>query len=558
MAYYLMTDTGGGSKQNTKVGQYNTPNTSSATQKATTTNSTSNASTATKTAASTAKSSTNTGTVAAPTYTSGNDSGYSYSGAGGGGGGGGAEDDGYNAATTKNYLDNIKKLVEAQYDAQKNQAVSYKSGATKNLSNAENTWRSTYEQNAANLAALQQQNSEREAYVNQLLTNYYNTMTGENAKREQATLSAIDDAYRALMGNANEYYQNLLGTYDRSMDFVNQGYKEGQANTTAARDEALQLAQNLYDLEAEAQQRQTEKDLRGQYISYMNGMKNLGQRLSAAGLTGGATESSMLAALNGYEQNRSDINEARLAALGQLRQTQMQSDSAAQQTYLSALANLITNRTNQQLGVESQRASQEGTYADMLNNADTQRGNQLINAQNNFQNWANDLQSSYANMSSNAQNNFQNWASDLTNQTSSNNNNYAGAMAQLANDRNSVLQNYANMASQAAIDRTNTTTGSAYQSGISDLAYHNESYNSGVSSANVTNRQKATRLLNGKSSTTYSKSSEAVQKKAVSMAVSKIKTGKMKISDITDKALKKAVKANAAYKQYVKNQKKKK
>jgi hypothetical protein len=542
----LMTDTGSGSK--TPVPS------SSASQKVATTSATSRVSTPKKKVATSVANNTNTNTVKQPTFNG--EPSYSWedsSGGGGGGGGsssgggGGSEEVTYNSKPVTSLYNTIIKLMEKEFSGAKNSANSYLTGATNNLNSAQGTWQDVYNQNAANLADLKNQNAQRESYINDLLSQYYNTMSSENAKRENATMGAIDQAYRELMGNAAEYYQNLLGTYDRSMGYVNQGYEEGRQLSQSAKDEAVRLAQELYDMEAASQNRQTEKDLRGQYISYMNGMKNLGQRLSAAGINGGATETSFLNALNGYEQSRTALNEARANAMGQLRQTQMQSDSAALQTYLNALRELTSQRTANQLGVENTRASQEQAYAGMLNEAAANRGNQLITAQNNFQNWANDLQSNYANMSSNAQNNFQNWASNLVNQTSSNNDAYANAIAQLANDKNNVLANYQQIYNNALSNRTSTMLGT--QGMASELAQNGIGYNVSANTSNKTNSEinkSASNVISGKKS--YSSASSGVKKAAVTSAINQINSGKLKLSDIKDKDLKKAIKADSRYK----------
>ena len=351
-----------------------------------------------------------------------------------------------------------------------------------------------------------QQNAQREAATLQSIQDYYSKMAAENKSRENATLDAIDAAYNGIMANAGEYYNNILGTYNRSMDFVNRGFDEGKQTTAQARDEAIQLAQALYDMGEETQNRQTERGLKGQYVSYMNSLRNLNQRLAAQGINGGASETSMLGALNGYEANRTDLQEARLAALSALRQTQMQSDSQANQAYLNKLADLISQRTNQYLGVENTRSQGEYNYANMKNSAESDRGNQLVSAQNNFQNWASNLEGNYANMNQTAQNNFQNWASNLegnyanmsrenqiayqnwasqlennyanmgrenqnnyqnwsnnlTGQRASNETQYASNIGDLANSRNGVNYNQAVMQNQAAQTAADLYTSQAY------------------------------------------------------------------------------------------------
>lgn len=529
----MQTDTGGGvaDKANNKNVQFTNP------YKSTQTTSKS----PTSTTASTAKKSVTPSTATASTATQNtqtnkkkyynNYSNRSYSGYSGYSGG--------NYSSTNNQQeDQAKKNSNANYNALlkllnqtatnetsalTNNANNYAAAAAQNLANAESIYNNVFNSNTAALNNLSAQNVQREALINQSISDYYNKMANENASREQATLAAIDEAYKNLMGNANDYYGSVMDAYDRASGIVNQGYEEGNQVSAAARDEAIALAEQLYAMGESTQNRETEKALRGQYASYMKGMRNLNQRLAAQGINGGATETSMLNALNGYEANRTDLNEAKLSALGALRQQQMQSDSEAQQAYLAKVADLISQRTSNQLGVENTRSTGELNYANMKNSAETNKSNQSIEAQNNFQNWKSTLENNYANMNQTAQNNFQNWAANLANQWTSNNNNYATNMGNLANSKNDVAYNNAGLSNAAAQAAGNIYTNQAYIDAVTGV-----SNNGGKAKVKSTKKSdnKSSKSSKSKSSSSSSSSSKKSDSKSSSSKKSTKKTTK--------------------------------
>jgi hypothetical protein len=295
-----------------------------------------------------------------------------------------------------NYLKLLNETYTNEAKALEQNAASYQQATGNNIAQSENQYNASYNNNLNTINNLENQNRLREAAINQSIA---------------------------------DYYKNIIDSYNRSMGEVERGFNEGNEATARARNEAIELAAQLYAMGEESQNRQTEKDLRGQYLSYMNGMKNMNQRLAAMGYNGGASETAVLNALNGYESNRTDLEEARLAAMGQLRQQQMQSDSEAQQAYLNKLGDLISNRTNQVLGVESSRSANEGNYA---------------------------------NMQQTAQNNFQNWASDITGKRTTTEQAYADAIRQLAEMRNGAAYNSATLANQAAQSKSDNYGSAAY------------------------------------------------------------------------------------------------
>jgi hypothetical protein len=415
----MQTDTGGssnvgaGKTNNTKdkLVRYNTPTTKTTT--ATTTAANTNAaakktSTAkTATTATTANTSNTANKKTYYNYSRPSYSGYSgYSGYSSGSSTAQAPAENHLAANINNYINSANDIFKNEYNTMMQNATDYNTAALQNLAAAENQYNTAYGTNKSLLDALEAQNKQR----------------------EQSVLNTISSAYSNQLGNANTYYQNVLDAYNRSMNLVNQGFDEGNDATQRARDEAIELAAQIYQMGEDSQNRETEKALQSQYGSYMKGMRNMNQLLAAQGINGGASETAMLNALNGYESNRASLYDTKLAALGQLRQTQMQSDSEAQMNYLNKLADLISERTSNSLGVENTRGQGEYNYANMKNSAESERSSNTTTAQNNFQNWA----------------------SNLTGQRTSNENAYAQALLDLANAKNDVGYNSTSMSNAAA------------------------------------------------------------------------------------------------------------
>lgn len=407
------TDTGGGAanKSNTNFFKYTTPSTNKTT-KSNTTKTTTPTKTSTKTAT---KTSTKTVSTTTPKSTKNysNKRYYTYNTptyntTPGTSSAAAAEPAVDNAS--KNWNNYLKLLNETYTNEAKtlaDNAANYATATGQNIAQSETQYNNAYNANKSAIANLEAQNRQREAAINQSIS---------------------------------DYYKNLVDSYNRSMGYVDQGFAEGNDATARARDEAIELAAQLYAMGEETQNQRTEKDLKGQYISYMNGLKNMNQRLSALGINGGAAETTLLGALNGYEANRTDLEEARASALGQLRQQQMQSDSEAQQAYLSKLADLISARTTQQLGVENTRSTNEGNYA---------------------------------NMQQQAQNNFQNWASDLTGKKTSNESAYADAIRQLAEMKNTSAYNSATLSNQAAQSKSDNYSSTGYTAALEALGEKN-------------------------------------------------------------------------------------
>lgn len=107
---------------------------------------------------------------------------------------------------------------------------------------------------------------------------------------------------------AAQRQRQLEEAYNRSRDNINNAFNESRGlleqNYNASRD-AMNSSYNnsLGKLQDDAAQ-----SLKEAYINRMLSSKNLNQQLSAAGLSGGASESTMASMLNNYGNARNNIN----------------------------------------------------------------------------------------------------------------------------------------------------------------------------------------------------------------------------------------------------------
>ena len=134
-----------------------------------------------------------------------------------------------------------------------------------------------------------------------------------NASRARLD-AAYDDTYGALQNNLNS-----------ALDRMRQNYEFGQ---------------NIQNEDAA-------KSLREAYINYMMNKRNLNQNLSAAGVSGGATESSMANMYNNYGTSRNNINTTLARNLAQLLNTYENNVASANQAYNDQWASARQNYASQ-------------------------------------------------------------------------------------------------------------------------------------------------------------------------------------------------------------------
>lgn len=146
---------------------------------------------------------------------------------------------------------------------------------------------------------------------------------------------AAEEAY----GRAKERLDNAWGDTLTSLD----------NNKSSA---LGQLKQN-YDYTSGQAQTDADKSLREAYINYMMNKKNMGQNLSAMGVSGGTSESSLANMYNNYGSSRNNINTTLADNLASLLNAYQNNASGVEQAYNSQYADAKNNYMAQLNSLES-------------------------------------------------------------------------------------------------------------------------------------------------------------------------------------------------------------
>ena len=191
---------------------------------------------------------------------------------------------------------------------------------------------------------------------------YYAQLQAEAQARANAAyernMARIAEAY----GNASS---SLKGNYDSTVGRLN-----------AARDKSMGDVRN-----------DAEDSLRQAYINNMMTRKNLNQRLSAMGMNGGATETTMSSLENQYGKSRTGINETLNKNISNLDMTYGDNLAAALQSYNSAMANLDLQRMQMEMQAENARQNAEASSMNAYMNIDSGYMNALKAALQNQANY---------------------------------------------------------------------------------------------------------------------------------------------------------------------------
>lgn len=135
--------------------------------------------------------------------------------------------------------------------------------------------------------------------------------------------------------------------YERSMNNLSSAWKETTDALNKNLNSSLNTLKSNYEYGQGVQNDDAAKSLREAYINYMMNKRNLAQNLSAAGVSGGATESSLAKMYNNYGSSRNNINTTLAQNLANLLNTYNNNVSAANQAYNSQYADAINNRNAQ-------------------------------------------------------------------------------------------------------------------------------------------------------------------------------------------------------------------
>ncbi len=164
----------------------------------------------------------------------------------------------------------------------------------------------------------------------------YMSMIAQMLAQQRAAAQAAFDASKARLDEAwantqSSLKSNLNSTLDSLKN--NYDYSSGQANDDA------------------------NKSLREAYINYMLNRKNMNQNMSAMGLSGGASESSLANMYNNYGSSRNNINTTLNESLAKLLNAYQNNVSSANQTYNSQYADAMNNYVNNLNALQSALAN---------------------------------------------------------------------------------------------------------------------------------------------------------------------------------------------------------
>ena len=187
---------------------------------------------------------------------------------------------------------------------------------------------------------------------------------------DYARQEAAAESYNALLAEykrQQEQYEEQLRqrreaaqkAYDRGMTSLNSAYDSqiGSLGSNLADTKNQLLSQ--YNQSKSSINTDAENSLRQAYINKMLSEKNLGQQLSAQGLTGGATESTLAGMLNNYGNARNNINTTTNNNLTNLEGNYSSNLSQAQQAYNTAVANANAQKSQQIMALENALANNE-------------------------------------------------------------------------------------------------------------------------------------------------------------------------------------------------------
>ena len=177
------------------------------------------------------------------------------------------------------------------------------------------------------------------------------------------------DEYLRQMREAAE------NAYNRGMSALNSAYDSQMNSLSNNLSETRNQLSNQYNRSRGNISQDAENSLRQAYINRMLSQRNLGQQMSAQGLTGGASETTMANMLNNYGNARNSINNTLNNNLSNLEGNYSDNLSQAMQAYNSAVANANLAKAQQAMSLENALANNQisalGDYQSLL-----QRDNQ--------------------------------------------------------------------------------------------------------------------------------------------------------------------------------------
>ena len=198
--------------------------------------------------------------------------------------------------------------------------------------------------------------------------------SSSKASNAASSYNALLAAYQKQQNDYDEYLRQMReaaqNAYNRGMSSLNSAYDsqmsslaDNLASTRSQLADSYNRSKNSINADAESSLRQA-------YINNMLSQKNLGQQMSAQGLTGGATETTLANMANNYGNARNNINTTVNSNLSDLEGNYNSNLAQAQQAYNSAVASANMQKAQQAMALENALANNEisalGDYQSLL------------------------------------------------------------------------------------------------------------------------------------------------------------------------------------------------
>ena len=164
-----------------------------------------------------------------------------------------------------------------------------------------------------------------------------------------STGNAQQNAYNAYLAQMADWYGAAIGNIESAYGAAAGAYAGNLASAQAQ-------IQAAYDKSYRDVRRDAERSLREAYINHMMNKRDLNQSMSAQGLTGGASETTMASMANQYGNSRTGINENWNDNIANIAMTRDNNLAQALQMYNSQMAQLEQAKAQQVNAAEMARA----------------------------------------------------------------------------------------------------------------------------------------------------------------------------------------------------------
>ena len=192
--------------------------------------------------------------------------------------------------------------------------------------------------------------------------------------------SSLLAAYQAQQSDYDKYLAEMRAAaqnaYDRGMNALNSAYDSQLSSLSSNLNETRNQLANQYNRSKQNITDDAANSLRQAYINKMLSERNLGQQMTALGLNGGATETTLANMLNNYGSARNNINTTQNNNLSNLEGNYSDNLSQAMQAYNSAVANANLQKAQQAMSLENALANNQisalGDYQSLMANRNSQ------------------------------------------------------------------------------------------------------------------------------------------------------------------------------------------